>query len=455
MIVPRIRLLFWTGAVVIPFSALGAMAPEESGLCLAAVGLLLAVVLTDASLSDMGLRGIKIGLPGIVRLSRGREGNINLIAENTGRKNKKVRLGLAFPAALRAESDIMLIDLRADERAAFQWSCMPLRRGSYVLDRCRIEAASPLGFWDVRRNEPIACEVRVYPDLLAERRQLAALFLNKGNFGMHAVRQVGQGRDFEKLREYVQGDSYDHIHWKVTAKRGHPVTKVFQIEKTQEVYVIIDASRLSSRSPIAAAHVHAHSSAVPPTVPLTIMERFVTGALAMASAAKRQGDLFGIIIFGSSIRKFIRAKNGPGHYNDCREAFCEVQPEMVNPDFSELFSFIGTKLRKRALLIFLTSLDDPALAESFTNGIGLLSNKHLVVVNILRPAGVKQLFSDAEVESADDIYKALGGHLIWQNLTETGKILKRHGAHFSILDNETMCGRMVSQYMDLKQRQLL
>ena len=90
-------------------------------------------------------------------------------------------------------------------------------------------------------------EIRVYPNLLTERKNLAALFLNRGTFGIHAQRQVGKGRDFEKLREYVPGDGYDEIHWKATARRGRPITKVFQIEKTQEIYVIVDASRLSAR----------------------------------------------------------------------------------------------------------------------------------------------------------------------------------------------------------------
>ncbi len=43
-------------------------------------------------------------------------------------------------------------------------------------------------------------------------------------------------------------DGFDEIHWKATAKRRHPITKVFQVERTQEVYAVIDASRLSARS---------------------------------------------------------------------------------------------------------------------------------------------------------------------------------------------------------------
>ena len=94
---------------------------------------------------------------------------------------------------------------------------------------------------------PAQSEIRVYPNLFTERRNLAALFLHRGAFGLHAQRQVGKGREFEKLREYMPGDSFDEIHWKATAKRGRPITKVFQIERTQEVYVVIDASRLSAR----------------------------------------------------------------------------------------------------------------------------------------------------------------------------------------------------------------
>jgi hypothetical protein len=112
---------------------------------------------------------------------------------------------------------------------------------------CHLEAASPWGLWAVRARRSVRTEVRVYPNLFTERKSVAALFLNRGNFGARALRQVGQGRDFEKLRDYVHGASYDEIHWKATAKRGRPVTKVFQIERTQELYVIIDASRLSAR----------------------------------------------------------------------------------------------------------------------------------------------------------------------------------------------------------------
>jgi uncharacterized protein (DUF58 family) len=139
-------------------------------------------------------------------------------------------------------------------------------------------------------------EIRVYPNLFDERKNLSGLFLNKG-LGIHTQRQVGKGRDFEQLREYLPGDSFEDIHWKTTAKRGEPITKVYQIERTQQIYVIIDASRLSARSPEAnSAPIQGDAQTAVADL-TTMLQRFITSALIMALAAERQGDMFGLLTF--------------------------------------------------------------------------------------------------------------------------------------------------------------
>src|SRR5213075_2821695 len=148
---------------------------------------------------------------------------------------------------------------------------------------------------------------------------LAALFLNRGLFGFHAQRQVGKGREFEKLREYVPGDGYDEIHWKATARRGHPITKVFQIERTQEVYIVVDASRLSGRPALSAGRDAEPSDPLEPRG-ATILDRFLASALILGQAAEHQGDLFGVVAFADQVQTFLRARNGREHYSACREA---------------------------------------------------------------------------------------------------------------------------------------
>ena len=122
--------------------------------------------------------------------------------------------------------------------------------------------------------------------------------------------------------------------------------------------------------------------------------------------------------------------------------------------------FCVGRLRRRALLVFLTSsLDDPVLAESFTCAVEPLSRQHVIRVNALRPAGVAPLFSDpdegARVRGVEDVYRRLGGHLRWQRLREREHLLKRLGVRFSLLDPARLTAEIITQYLDVKGRQIL
>ena len=348
------------------------------------------------------------------------------------------------------------------ETSQIAWTFTPNRRGNFRLTTAFLETSSRLGFWAIRRAAPVRCEIRVYPNLIAERKHLAALFLNRGAFGLHAQRQVGKGPDFEKLREYAPGDGFDEIHWKATARRGHPVTKVFQIERTQEVYVILDASRLSGRRIVPGSKLQVSSPAAQaqletcnPQLETSALERFITAALILGQAAEQQGDLFGLITFTDQVKTFLRAKNGKGHYAACRDAIYTLEPANVTPDFDEISAFVRTRLRRRALLIFLTSLEDPVLAESFTHNMSLLAGQHLVLVNMLKPDGANPLFSSPDASTVDDLYRHLGGHLQRHDLRQLEKVLQRRGVHFSLLEHERLARELVTQYLGVKRRQLL
>lgn len=450
MIVPRNKLLVWTGLVVVPFGALGPLFPETWTWCAAAVGTFLALVLLDALSNRRTLAGVGLEFPETIHMIKDREGEIELRARNSGPKARRVRLGLAFPEEIRPAQEDLFVELPSgDLTSLFRWPCTPNRRGRYLFSACYLEAPSRLGFWATRRAMPVQFEVRVYPNLMPERKKLAALFLNRGDSGAYAVRQAGQGREFEKLREYVHGDTYEHIHWKTTAKRGRPVTKLFQVERTQDVYVIVDASRLSSR-PVPAASGRGADGRDE-----TVLERFLTAALVMGVAAERQGDLFGVATFSDCVHRFVRAKSGRAHYTACRDAIYGLQPRRVTPDYDEICSFLGMRLRRRALLVFLTSLDDPLLAESFERNMDLLRKRHLVLVGMLRPSDAYPVFSRPDSASLDDLYRDLAGHLLWHDLRELKKTFQRRGVRFFLLDNERMCPELVSRYRDVKQRQLV
>jgi uncharacterized protein (DUF58 family) len=448
MIVPRTRLLFWTGLIGLPFAFIAVVEPAALGFAFAAIAGLAVITFIDAAMSYGRLRGIAFDLPDVIRLTKDREGEVPITIHNESAREHELRVGIAFPREILTERpDISTMAPAGATAARVSWPITPVRRGNYPLDRVYVEVASPLGLWSVRGWRPVRSELRVYPNLLSERRRLAAIFLNRGSFGIHAQRQVGQGREFEKLREYIPGDSFEDVHWKATAKRGKPITKMYQLERTQEVYIILDTSRLSART------VRMETNGVEGDV--SYLERFITASLILGMVAERQGDLFGLVTFGDKINSFVRAKTGRAHFDTCRDALYTLEPQLVNPDFDELFTFLRLRLRRRALLLFLTNLDDTVLKESFVKNIEMVRRQHLCLVGMMTPPRVRPLFADPQVETPGDVYQQLAGHLMWHDLREVDRVLQRMGIGFFLLDNERMCAEIVTQYTNVKQRQLI
>jgi uncharacterized protein (DUF58 family) len=68
---------------------------------------------------------------------------------------------------------------------------------------------------------------------------LAVRFLEK-----RRAKRVGTGREFESLRDYRPGDERRDVCWTASARRGKLVTKVYQPERSQAVWLLVDAGRL-------------------------------------------------------------------------------------------------------------------------------------------------------------------------------------------------------------------
>jgi uncharacterized protein (DUF58 family) len=436
-IVPSARLIWIFAAVGFPAAVAGALFPAVRIIAAGAIAAVIVIAVIDGLLRGRAFGGIHVELPDLARLIQDRLAVIRVRIHNAGAKAVAIRIGLPAPEGVEAEWEDQQVILPAGAAAAdISWSCTPRRRGRFRVKAVYLEASSPLGLWAVRRRDSTPLELRVYPNL---RRDSALRALRRGNDGQHMIRQVGRGREFEKLREYVPGDGSDEIHWKATARRGRPITKVFQVERTQEVYVVIDASRLSAR----------------PVEEETVLDRAIKSALVVGAAAERRGDLFGLAAFSTQGEAFVPARGGKTHYAACRDAINELRPRPVSPDFDEIATFLRLHLHRRALLLFLTSLDDPILAEQFARATKLLSRRHLVMAGMLRPPSAQLMFADAEAESTEDVYRHLAGHLTWRKLRELEATLGRQGVRLALLEPESFSGSLIKLYDEVKQRQLL
>jgi uncharacterized protein (DUF58 family) len=443
VIAPRNRALLAFGLTVLP-ATLTAAFTQSGWLVPAALFVLFCCVAAVDAVEAMGrLKCISVTFPERVNLTRNREGTLEFLIEQTRAGTLSVLVGLGLPPAVIPLRDSIEILVPAGAKAVTAtWQLTARERGIHQLDKCYLCTSSFLGLWAGRSSVPVETRIHVYPGIFRERKSLAALLLRRNDIQVRPQRQVGQGREFEKLRPYLAGDGLGDIHWKASAKRGHLVTKEFQIERTQEIYVIIDTSRLSARTTDGPEGD-------------SLLEGYLSAALMLAVISQRQGDLFGVMTFSDRPHAFVRAKSGTSHFAACREALSTTHWSLVTPNYDEMASFLAARLRRRALLLFLTSLDEPVLAENFARCIRILRQRHLVLVNVVKPEVARPLFSDDGVSTANELYERLGGHFVWHGLRQAQESLRLRGVDLALVDNKKLCATMISRYLNVKRRQML
>lgn len=420
-----------TAIVVLPLCTIAGLVPPLAPVCYAGLALFAAIAAADALRANRAISGWKASAPPLLKWFKDREAVLPVSIENELSPAHEIRFHAAFPPEIEPKENSMAV--RIQGAGMIDVVCTPQRRGDFQLRICNIEQRSPMHLWFASRALPLASEIRVYPDLRRERA--ADLIRGHNLIGAHHRRQLGKGREFDKLREYEPGDSFDDIDWKATARRRIPVVRVFQIERTQEIYVVIDSSRLSARG--------------------NVLDAYVSAALALAITAESQHDRFGLASFSAGVDGFLPAASGKRHFAFCRDTIYALQPRSVTPDLEEVFSYLHTHLRKRSLIIFLTALDDPFLAEAFVRDIRVLSRRHVVMINVPERDDVRPLFSGVIPETPDQIYSKLAGHMQWAGLRELQKTLERQGVRLAIVNPAQLPVQLSRQYLDIKQRQLL
>jgi uncharacterized protein (DUF58 family) len=469
MIAPRTNLVVWATAIILPLSILAGVVGSLRSICVLGIVVFALATLVDLLLGLGKYRQLEFQIPAVNRVTAGRDFELDLKLNGAGLRGGAIRLALDLPPAVKPGQSNIPLRIKADTvNPSIPVKAVAEHRGTYPINRLFFDWISPARLWVFREERPLKSELRVYPDLALEGRKIAH-FLDRGGFGVHRQRQIGRGREFEKLREYEPGDGFDSIHWKATAKRHKPITKVFQVEKSQEVYIAIDSSRLSSRSISSSSSSTTfdpgarHSQDSPQSLGgagalpyrATILESFIASTLLAGATAERQGDLFGLITFSDKVDQMARARSGSLHFNHCRDLLINLQAKLVAPDFEDIAATLLNRLTKRSLLIFLTSLDDSVTGENFLLAARFLARRHLVMAIMLLPPDTQPLFSAPGVEHTDQIYENIAGHLRWAKLQELRKQLLQAGVLFQLAPSQSFTLTVVSEYLATKRRQLL
>lgn len=380
-------------------------------------------------------------VPKVLRLTCHRPGKLELTlsCHPAPARNLEISLGAPWPLSLECPlNPLRFLWPQGVEAVDLSFELTAHERGGITLTELFLQSGSLFGLWHLNRSLPIETELRVYPELSASARRISARFLSSHSAGLATTRLLGQGREFERLRDYLPGDSYADIDWKATARRRKPVTRLYQAEHTQQVLVAIDTGRLSARI----------RGGGP------VLDSYINAALFLGQIARKNGDHFGVLTFSDRVSSYIRPGSGQAHHNACRELLCHEKQTSCSPAFDELFSFLRLNLAKRTLVLILTDLDDPLLSEKFLAHVDIALKRHLVHLCMPRPYASGAVLEEP-VESVEQIYQSVADDLIRRDLEILRRELAAKGVVLKAVEPEDFVVALVNQYLEVKQRQML
>ena len=181
------------------------------------------------------------------------ETEIELTIENHGQMIVECRLVDDLPPALVAEPPTLRLTAFPRVPASLRYRVQPTERGDWETGWLYVRYRSGLGLAERWARAPLTQTVRVYPALrTGEEQQIFLARSRQIDLQLRRAQQRGLGRDFESLREYREGDDLRDICWTATARRGIPITRQYQTERSQPVWIVLDCGRLM-RSRVAMA----------------------------------------------------------------------------------------------------------------------------------------------------------------------------------------------------------
>lgn len=143
--------------------------------------------------------------------------------------------------SLNAPEGMLIPLLKSGEEVSFTLDLNAEKRGSYSLEKVRLESAFPLGVWKTGVTLSRHRNLLVYPFF----NPLSAMYIPAGRKlqpgGIALASNIGESMEFLGTREFRTGDNPKHIHWKSWARLNKPIVKEFQEEYFTRIALFIDS----------------------------------------------------------------------------------------------------------------------------------------------------------------------------------------------------------------------
>lgn len=392
--------------------------------------LLLALLWEALSLWLHIVPGVSRTLAPVIPLGIWREAALEF--SHTGKKPLPLQIFDHLPAAAETENRPLHYTLPPQMRTRLCYRLRFNQRGMQHFPGVDLRMPGALGLLTRQIFLPIITDVRVYPNF-AEVAKYALLASDNrlSQLGVRMRRRRGSGLEFHQLREYREGDSLKQIDWKASSRLRKMIAREYQDERDQQIMLLLDGGfRMRSQDGR-----------------LSHFDEALNALLLLAYVVQRQGDAAGLMSFANEER-FLPPAKGRDVLGRMMNAVFDLEPGAQTPDFLHVCTQLSERLRKRSLVVIITSLRDEDSRE-LQEACKLLGERHLVLIANLREKMLDEL-DNSEPADSDQALTVAATHLYLQEREKALNRLRHNGVIVLDTRPDTLAVGLINRYLDIK-----
>jgi uncharacterized protein (DUF58 family) len=184
------------------------------------------------------------------------------------------------------------------------------------------------------------------------------------------------------------------------------------------------------------------------------VDHAVNAAVLVSYICNRMEDRVGMLSFGAQVDSGIPQGRGASHLSKITAFSSSIRSEYIHTDYLALGAHVRRRLRRRALVLIVTTLPEAGEQQSLVRAVGMMIPTHLPLVVVLSDPALR---ASAESQPADhgELCRTLVARDVWTDRQKMMNELRRRGAWVIDTGPEDAGVESVNTYLEIKRRQLI
>jgi uncharacterized protein (DUF58 family) len=372
-------------------------------------------------------------------MSLGDDNEIKLIITNKSLLKLWVAVIDELPEQFQVRNFKLQVALLPEQSRTQTYTLRPVTRGEYAFGKIHTYLTTRLGI--IRRRISISNEtdVPVYPSIVQMKKyELRTFARTATEYGVKKVRRIGHSYEFEHIKQYIRGDDYRSINWKATGRRGHLMVNQYEDEKSQQVYCIIDKSRVM--------HMPFHG--------LSLFDYAVNAALVISNIVLGKQDKAGLITFAEKPKALIKAERSKTQLKKILETLYKEKEGVVEANYESLYMTVKNFVNGRSLLFLYTNFESTYALHRVLPQLRRLNDQHLLIVVFFENTEITTSTS-ASVETLEDMYTQITAEHFTLTKVQIAQQLRQLGILTVLTKPENLTVSSINKYLELKSRGMI